>query len=68
MQAFGVASLLLCVVCMFALFMNAQFVGKMLFGLSLVLMMISLLYSIREIMISVKALNLELERIKEEIH
>jgi hypothetical protein len=68
MQAFGIASLLLCVVCMFAIFMEAQLLGKILFGSSLLLMMVSLLYSLREILISVNALNLELKQIQEELN
>jgi len=68
MQAFGIASLLLCVVCMFAIFLDLQLAGKTLFGSSLVLLMISLLYSIREILISVNALNLELKQIQEHIN
>lgn len=62
MQAFGILSLLLCVVCMFALFMNEALTGKILFGLSLVSMMISLTLSLREILISVNALRLELSK------
>src|SRR5690242_2011880 len=42
MQVFGVLSLLLCVVCMFILFAGYPHLGKMIFGVSLVLMMISL--------------------------
>ena len=42
MQAFGVASLLFCVVCMFFLFAGWILAGKIIFGISLVLMMISL--------------------------
>jgi hypothetical protein len=68
MQAFGIGSLLLCVVCMFAIFMDYQSMGKILFGSSLILMMISLLYSIREILISVHALNLELKQIQKELN
>ena len=66
MQAFGIASLLVCVVCMFALFLNEALLGKLLFGLSLVLMMISLTLSLREILISVNALRLELSKTLEE--
>ena len=60
MQAFGVISLFLCVLCMFALFAGMLIVGKLIFGLSLILMMISLGMSLREIAISVQALNIEL--------
>ncbi|MEW6429099.1 MAG: DUF2721 domain-containing protein [Thermodesulfobacteriota bacterium] len=60
MQALGVGSLFTCVVTMFALFAGNPLLGKYLFGLSLVMMMGSLALSLREILISVRALNLEL--------
>ena len=60
MQAFGVASLFLCVLCLFVLFAGAVTAGKIIFALSLVLMMVSLGLSFREILISVEALNLAL--------
>jgi len=66
MQTFGVLSLLLCVVCMFVLFAGYILLGKLTFGLSLVLMMISLALSAREIQVSVEALNLQLRDL--EIH
>ncbi|MCS6993970.1 MAG: DUF2721 domain-containing protein [Anaerolineales bacterium] len=61
MQAFGIASLLLCVVSMFALFAGWLVVGKWIFGLSLILMMIALALSLREIQVSVGALDLHLK-------
>jgi len=60
MQAFGVSSLLLCVVCMLVLFAGWVMVGKWIFAVSLVLMVISLAMSIREIQISVGALDLQM--------
>ena len=60
MQALGVASLFLCVLCMFSLFADKPLLGKIIFGLSLILMLGSLGLSLREILISVQALNLEL--------
>ena len=60
MQAFGVASLFSCVLCLFILFGGKILLGKITFGLSLLLMMISLGLSFQEILISVNALNLEL--------
>ena len=60
MQAFGVASLFSCVLCLFVLFAGKLLAGKIIFGISLILMMISLGLSFREILISVQALNLEL--------
>ncbi|MES1172216.1 MAG: DUF2721 domain-containing protein [Bacteroidota bacterium] len=60
MQALGVASIFVCVTCMFALFAGSQIVGKLLFGASLVLLMASLAYSFREIQLSTNALNIQL--------
>jgi len=60
MQAFGVASLFSCVLCLFVLFAGKILIGKIIFGLSLILMMISLGLSFQEILISVQALKLEL--------
>jgi len=60
MQAVGVASLFFCVVCLFVLFAGKILVGKIIFSLSLILMMISLGLSFREILLSVNALNIEL--------
>lgn len=61
MQAFGVASLLLCVVSMFSLFAGLVDAGKYIFGISLILMMVSLALSLREIQVSVDALSLRLK-------
>jgi hypothetical protein len=61
MQIFGVASLLLCVVSMFALFADLMDIGKWVFAVALVLMIISLVISIRELQISVGALDLLLK-------
>lgn len=60
MQALGISSLLLCVLCMFLIFAGEFLIGKVIFGVSLVLLMASLALSIREIQISVKALNIQL--------
>lgn len=60
MQAFGVASLFSCVLCLFVVFSGEIFPGKVIFCISLILMMTSLIISLQEIMISVHALNLEL--------
>ncbi len=61
MQALGILSLLLCVLCMFLLFAGHAELGKYVFGISLVLLMVSLGLSFREIHISVNALNLHLK-------
>lgn len=60
MQVLGVVSLLLCVVCMFFLFEGWILAGKWVFATSLVLLIGSLTLSTIEIMISTKALNIQL--------
>jgi hypothetical protein len=60
MQFLGVASLFLCVLCMFLLFGGKLLLGKIIFGASLVFMLGSLGISLQEILISMQALNLEL--------
>jgi hypothetical protein len=65
MQGFGVASFLLCVVSMFALFVDWEVAGKVIFGVALVLMVVSLTLSLREIQVSVDALNMRLSDIEE---
>ncbi|HIK15239.1 MAG TPA: DUF2721 domain-containing protein [Leptolyngbyaceae cyanobacterium M33_DOE_097] len=64
MQAFGVSSFLLCVVCMFVLFAGQHRLGEMIFAISLILMIISLALSVREIQVSVEALDLHLRDIE----
>ncbi|HEY9119951.1 MAG TPA: DUF2721 domain-containing protein [Marinobacter sp.] len=61
MQAYGVLSFFLCTMSMFVLFLGAQLAGAIAFGISLILLSISLLYSLYEIVISTNAINVELE-------
>jgi peptidoglycan/LPS O-acetylase OafA/YrhL len=60
MQVLGISSLLLCVICMFLIYLNFHISAEILFGIALVLLILSLAISIREIQISVKALDLHL--------
>ena len=60
MQAAGITSMFLCVLCMFALFIGWIIVAKAIFALSLFLMLVSLGLSLIEIWISVRALNLHI--------
>lgn len=64
MQAFGVLSFLLCTAAMVCLFMSWQTAGQLLFVISLVSLLISLLYSLYEIQISCDAINIELESLQ----
>ena len=68
MQIFGVLSLLLCVVSMFALFAGWYTGGAWSFGIALVLMIISLGISLRELQISVVALDLLLTDLEKHEH
>jgi hypothetical protein len=60
-QAAGVISLILCTLSMMSYFFEASLFAYISFGLSLILMIISLILSLLEITISAKALNVELE-------
>ncbi len=60
MQLLGIGSLFVSVFCMVALFAGLVILGKILFGLSLIMLLISLGLSIIEIQISVDALNIQL--------
>ena len=65
MQIFGIISLLLCVVCMFLLYVEYNAIAEIIFGVALLLLIASLALSAWEIQISVKALNLHLGDIEE---
>lgn len=60
MQVTGIGSLLLCVVSMFLIYIQLYAVSVYVFGLALVLLIVSLGISVREIYISVEALELHL--------
>ncbi|MDH5517448.1 MAG: DUF2721 domain-containing protein [Gammaproteobacteria bacterium] len=64
MQGFGVGGLFMCVMSMFALFAQLLFVGKLIFAVSLIMMLLSLAYSFYEVLLSVHALNLELNALE----
>lgn len=61
MQISGITSLLLCVACMFCIYVQRTSVAEIIFGIALVLLIVSLALSVREIQISVKALNIQLQ-------
>lgn len=66
MQIFGVLSLLFCVVSMFALFAGWVTGGQWSFAIALILMIVSMLISLRELQISVGALDLLLVELEDE--
>jgi hypothetical protein len=65
MQFLGVSSLLLCVISMYFIFENRPVTAKNIFGVGLVALIASLIISLREIHLSVVALNLEMKDIEE---
>jgi vacuolar-type H+-ATPase subunit I/STV1 len=60
MQFFGIASLFFCTFSMFLVYISQDIIGKILFGMSLLLMLVSLGLSMREIQLSTHALNIQL--------
>jgi hypothetical protein len=60
MQFFGVLSLFLCVLAMFLIYLKIGESGFIMFGISLVSLLLSLFISIREIQLSTRALEIEL--------
>jgi len=57
MQIFGISSLLLCVLTMFLIYIEQHVIAVWIFGMALILLIISLGLLIREIQISVEALE-----------
>jgi len=67
MQIFGITSLLLCVLTMFLIYIDQHIVAIWVFGIALVLLIISLALLIKEIHISAQALKLHLSDIESHI-
>jgi hypothetical protein len=65
MQFFAVASFFGCVLSMFMLFAGLPDLGKWIFGSSLILLLISLGLSLREIQVSIDALTLQIADLDE---
>jgi len=66
MQALGIGSLFLCVLSMIVIYVGWQQGAKFIFGVSLLLLLVSLAVSFREIQLSVNALNLQLKTLRAE--
>ncbi len=66
MQIFGLLSLLFCVVSMFALFAGWIMAGQWSFAIALILMIVSMVISLRELQISVGALDVLLAELESE--
>lgn len=67
MQIFGIASLLLCVLTMFLIYIDLHIVTVWIFGVALMLLILSLAFLIWEIQISSRALNHHLGNIEERL-
>ena len=67
MQIFGIVSLLLCVLTMFLIYIELHTLAVYIFGVALILLIISLGLLIREIQISVDALSLHISDINEQL-
>jgi hypothetical protein len=65
MQIYGLASLLFCVLCMFLIYIGKILFAEIVFGIGLVLLIVSLAISMWEINISVQALNLHISDLEE---
>jgi Protein of unknown function (DUF2721) len=64
MQFCGVLSLLLCTICMFLLFLGFITPAELVFSASLMIMIVSLIFSLIEIQSSVRALDLHLQDVE----
>lgn len=64
MQIFGALSFFSCVVTMFLIFAGSGVIANYVFGLSLILLLISLALLVRELQLSIDALNIQLEGFK----
>ena len=63
MQTFAVLSFVICTLSMFGLFLGWLMVGQMLFGVSLLMLVTSLLLSLWEVQLSTAAITIELEKL-----
>ena len=66
MQIYGVLSFFGCVLCMLVLFAGQVVIAQYIFGISLLMLLVSLAISLREVQTSVDALNLRLSDIEKQ--
>jgi len=64
MQIFGITSLLLCVLTMFLIYIDQHIIAVWIFGIALILLILSLTLLVKEIQISAQALKLHLSDIE----
>ena len=68
MQIFGIASLLLCVLTMFLIYIDQHIIAVWVFGVALMILILSLAFLIWEIQISTNALNHHLGDLEDELN
>lgn len=68
MQALGVMSFILCAVAMFLVFVQLELVAQYAFGLSIFLLLLSLIFSFYEITIITRAIEIELEDLEQKLN
>ncbi|HEY5825017.1 MAG TPA: DUF2721 domain-containing protein [Cyclobacteriaceae bacterium] len=64
MQASGIISFFLCVLCMLFFYLQLEIIAFSIFGLSLIFLLLSLALSLNEIFISTRALEIELRNME----
>lgn len=67
MQFLGISSMLLSVISMFLIYLNLTISAAVIFGISLIFLILSLAFSIGEIRVSIRALNIQLSDIEDDI-
>ena len=67
MQMLGVFALFLCVLSMFMIYANILWMAHLMFGISLGSLTLSMAISLREIQLSIHALNIDLKEIEEDL-
>jgi hypothetical protein len=65
MQVLGVGSFFCCVLCMLVMFAGQVLIGQWIFGTGLIMLLISLALSLREIQVSIDALTLQIDDLDE---
>jgi len=65
MQASGIISFFLCVLCMLFFYLQFELIAFSIFGLSLIFLLLSLALSLNEIFISTRALEIELRNMED---
>jgi hypothetical protein len=67
MQVMGVSSFILCALSMFLVFIKMIVIAQYIFGISIFLLVVSLVFSLYEIAISTRAIEIELEDMEQKI-